>query len=176
MHQTILRYTSEQFYKILTTEVPKQGIKRSSCQYNGEIIKTYPQVTDESLCQRFCQALPDCLSYNFGKNSAECQLRTGNDKTCDQVIVEKWVTKEDVDNCWSGHPHSSTSSTTTTEVTTATTTKSKSDHVQCLDRKLLVHALKGPKAQRLRVTVPKLRGSKESLRSRLTAPKLAYSS
>ena len=78
-------------------QIFQKGITQSSCQYNGEIIKTYPGVTTEVLCQQFCQALPDCLSYTFGKKSAECQLRTSDDKTCDQVIVEKGVTSEDAD-------------------------------------------------------------------------------
>ena len=119
-------------------QILQKGITQSSCQYNGEIIKTYPDVTEESLCQTFCQTLPDCLSYNFGKISAECKLRTSNDKTCDQVIVEKGVTKEDVDSCQNGHQHLSTFSTTTTEVTTATTKKSKYIYGRCQGRKLLV--------------------------------------
>ena len=79
-----------------------KGITRSSCQYNGEIIKTYSDVTEE-LCQKFCQALPDCLAYTYGKTSEECQLRTSDDKTCDQVIVETGVTSGDVEKCKAGN-------------------------------------------------------------------------
>jgi len=86
----------------ISTSDPCKGITQSSCQYNGEIINTYPDVTTEELCQEFCQASPDCLSYNFEKKLAECRLRKSDDKTCDQVIVEKGVTSEDANKCRAG--------------------------------------------------------------------------
>jgi len=82
---------------------PCKGIRKGYCQYDGLDIKTYEEITTELTCQKLCSYSVDCKSYIYTKSKEECKLLDSDEKTCDEVIVEK---DADVAKCRAGCPTS----------------------------------------------------------------------
>ena len=66
-----------------------QGIKYANCNYEGEIIKTYPSIASEAVCQQACKIASDCKYYLFEAERRVCKLLEDDKRKCDLVINTK---------------------------------------------------------------------------------------
>ena len=73
-----------------------QGIKYANCNYEGEIIKTYPSITSEAVCQQACSLASDCKYYLFEVEQKVCKLLENDKRKCDLVINTK---ETDITKC-----------------------------------------------------------------------------
>ena len=75
--------------KFTTSIFFHQGIKYANCNYEGEIIKTYPSITSEAVCQQACSLASDCKYYLFEVEQKVCKLLENDKRKCDLVINNK---------------------------------------------------------------------------------------
>jgi len=94
------------------------GMKYGNCNYQGEVIKTYPSITSESVCQQACSMASDCKYYLYEVDGKVCKLLGDDKRTCDLVINTK---ETDFPSC------KLPDGTTTTEAPTTTTMNPDAD-------------------------------------------------